>query len=70
MTSHEALGEWLSNGDDGRIARVSAGTLKHEETSWCAFEEIFKWFLAAEEDDEPIEMRQFELCALFTSTCV
>ena len=56
MTSHEALGEWLSNGDDGRIARVSAGTLKHEETSWCAFEEIFKWFLAAEEDDEPIEM--------------
>lgn len=57
MTSHKALGEWLSRGDDGSIPRVSAGTLKHEETSWYAFEEIFKWFLAVEEDDdEPIEM--------------
>ena len=54
MSSHKALGLWLSNGEDGRIPRVSAGTLKHEETSWFAFEEIFRWFLA-DEDDEPIE---------------
>ena len=31
---------------------MSAGTQKHEETSWWAFEEIFKWFLTPEEDEE------------------
>ena len=51
MTSDEPLGEWLTRGDDGRIPRVSAGTLKHEETSWCAFDEIFKWFLASEDEE-------------------
>ena len=52
MSSYEALGEWLTHGNDGRIPSVSAGTQKHEETSWGAFEEIFKWFLTPEEDEE------------------
>ena len=43
VTSGKPLGTSLSDGM-GDVQRRSAGTGKHEETSWKAFEEVFKWF--------------------------
>ncbi|XP_065888772.1 cotranscriptional regulator ARB2A-like isoform X2 [Dysidea avara] len=34
---------------EGNIGKLSAGTKKHEETSWCSFDSIFKFFNGEED---------------------
>ena len=55
VSSSEPLGtplaSWRGHSD---VQRVSAGTPKHEVTSWSAFEKIFEWFLTEPEDDNNV----------------
>ena len=51
VSSSEPLGTPIvSWGGHGDVQRVSAGTPKHEVTSWSAFEKIFEWFSEPEDD--------------------
>ena len=51
MSSREKLGTTITHGH-GDVMRVSAGTPKHEETSWYAFQDIFEWFLTQDDTDK------------------
>jgi hypothetical protein len=51
VSSSEPLGTPIASwGGHGDVQRVSAGTPKHEVTSWSAFEKIFEWFSEPEDD--------------------
>ncbi|CAB3984089.1 Hypothetical predicted protein [Paramuricea clavata] len=51
VTSYEDLDTPMSHQEDKKhITRVSAGTTKHEETSWKAMESVFKYFHNKEVD--------------------